>query len=220
MPAAARHANEKERNAARTREAILDAAEGLFAQQGYDGTSLNQVGALAGVSRGTPGYFFGSKEALYQAVLERCFGRVRDAIRSGRDRGIASQEQPEVVLAGAVSDYYDFILANPSFVRLMEREALAGTGGLERVPGSMIAADAVTAISEELGLDPSDGEEAAHLVLSIIGLCWFPAVHALTVMPALGFNPADQDFRERRKRHVVELVLKGVQGRIPVRSEA
>ena len=84
--------NDKERNAARSREAILDAAEELFALHGYDGTSLNQVGTQAGVSRGTPGYFFGSKEALYQAVLERCFGRVRDAIRSGRDRALASHE--------------------------------------------------------------------------------------------------------------------------------
>ena len=51
---------EKERNATRSRAAILDAAERLFAERGYDATSLTEVGAAAGVSRGTPGYFFGS----------------------------------------------------------------------------------------------------------------------------------------------------------------
>ena len=67
--------SEKERNPARSREAILDAGEALFAESGYEGTSLSDVGTLAGVSRGTPGYFFGSKAELYRAVLERCFFR-------------------------------------------------------------------------------------------------------------------------------------------------
>lgn len=220
MPANIKQLNDKERNATRSREAILDAAEELFSLQGYDGTSLNEVGTQAGVSRGTPGYFFGSKEALYQAVLERCFGRVRDAIRSGRDRALASHEPSEVVLAGAVAEYFDFIMENPNFVRLMEREALSGAEQLNRLPSANFAAEAVSAISEELGLDPGQGVEAAHLVLSIIGLCWFPAVHGSTVIPALGFDPADPHYREQRKQHVVELVLRGAQGRIPVKVPA
>ena len=94
---------ERERNAGRSREAILDAAEQLFAERGYDATSLNDVGAAAGVSRGTPGYFFGGKQPLYRAVLERCLERVRQAVRSGQVRALASREPPEVVLAGAVA---------------------------------------------------------------------------------------------------------------------
>ena len=117
---------EKERNAARSRAAILDAAERLFAEQGYDATSLTQVGAAAGVSRGTPGYFFGSKAELYQAVLERAFAEVREAVRAGRARALASSQSAETILAGAVSDYFDFLAARPNFVRLIEREALSG----------------------------------------------------------------------------------------------
>ncbi|MBA3443955.1 MAG: helix-turn-helix transcriptional regulator, partial [Gemmatimonadales bacterium] len=52
---------DKERDPKRSRAAILDAAERLFADQGYGATSLSEVGAIAGVSRATPGYFFGSK---------------------------------------------------------------------------------------------------------------------------------------------------------------
>ena len=69
---------DRERNGARTREAILDAAEALFAERGYEATSLNDIGAAASVSRGTPGYFFGSKLELYRAVLARCLEQVRD----------------------------------------------------------------------------------------------------------------------------------------------
>ena len=119
---------EKERNATRSRAAILDAAERLFAERGYDATSLHEVGAAAGVSRGTPGYFFGSKPDLYQAVLERAFAEVRDAVRVGRARALASSQGLEAILAGAVSDYFDFLAARPNFVRLIEREALNGAG--------------------------------------------------------------------------------------------
>ncbi len=48
---------DKERNPARSRAAILDAAERLFADQGYEATSLSAVGTAAGVSRGDPGLF-------------------------------------------------------------------------------------------------------------------------------------------------------------------
>ncbi len=61
------------RDPARSREAILGAAEKQFASQGYEQTSLQQIGQAAGVSRGTPGYFFGSKEQLYGEVPDRLF---------------------------------------------------------------------------------------------------------------------------------------------------
>ncbi len=212
---------EKERNPSRSREAILDAAERLFAEKGYDATSMQEVGLLAGLSRGTPGYFFGSKGALYRAVLDRCFAQVRLAVRSGRERTLASNQTGEVVLAGAVSDYFDFITSNPNFVRLIEWEALSGGQHLQKAsPHIETAQEAVAAISAELGLDQSQTAEAAQLLLSIIGLCWFPLVHASTVLTALGLNLADPHFLEDRKRHVVDLVLQGIKSRLAVAESA
>ena len=177
---------EKERNAARSRAAILDAAERLFAERGYDATSLTEVGAAAGVSRGTPGYFFGSKAELYRAVLERAFAEVREAVRAGRARALASSQAPEAILAGAVSDYFDFLAARPNFIRLIEREALSGGGQLEGVAHLSAGQEALAAISAELGLDDAESGDAAQLLLSIIALCWFPLIHARTVAPAVG----------------------------------
>ncbi|MGH9893103.1 MAG: TetR/AcrR family transcriptional regulator, partial [bacterium] len=198
------------RDPERSRSAILDAAERLFADQGYDATSLNQVGAAAGVSRGTPGYFFGSKAELYQAVLDRSFTEVREAVREGRDRALASNETPEAILAGAVSDYFDFLAARPHFVRLIEREALNGGRLPEGVSHLSAGQEALAAISAELGLDDSPSGEAAQLLLSIIALCWFPLVHTRTVAPAVGVGLDDPEALERRKRHVIALVLHGL----------
>ena len=191
---------------------ILDAAEQLFADQGYDATSLNQVGAAAGVSRGTPGYFFGSKADLYQAVLDRSFAEVREAVREGRARALASNESSETILAGAVSDYFDFLAARPNFVRLIEREALSGSRLPHGVSHLSAGQEALAAISAELGLDESASGEAAQLLLSIISLCWFHLIHGRTVAPAVGVRLEDADDLERRKRHVISLVLHGLRG--------
>jgi TetR/AcrR family transcriptional regulator len=203
---------EKSRNPDRSRAAILDAAERLFAEVGYDATSLTQVGAAAGVSRGTPGYFFRTKAELYQAVLDRSFAEVSEAVRAGRARALASNESPDTILAGAVSDYFDFLAARPNFVRLIEREALNGGRLPEGVSHISAGQEALAAISAELGLDDSESGEAAQLLLSIISLCWFPMIHARTVAPAVGVRLENADLLEQRKRHVIGLVLHGLRG--------
>ena len=206
---------ERERNATRSREQILDAAELLFADRGYDTTSLTEVGNHSGLSRATPGYFFGSKAELYRAVLERCFAEARQAVLRGRDRALVSQERPEVVLSGVIRDYFDFLAARPTFVRLMEREAL-GDGPPWEGPGLGVATGqaALAAIVEELGFDAGRSEEAAHLLISMVALCWFPLVHADTMINSLGLDARTPAFAEARKRHIVDLILNGVAGRL------
>lgn len=54
-----------------TRERILDAAERLFMEQGYDGTSMRQITSGAAVNLAAVNYHFGSKGALMQEVFRR-----------------------------------------------------------------------------------------------------------------------------------------------------
>jgi AcrR family transcriptional regulator len=56
-------------NGQRTRQAILDAALGLFADKGYFGTSLRDVAGTVGVRESALYNYFASKEALFEALL-------------------------------------------------------------------------------------------------------------------------------------------------------
>ncbi len=59
------------RAAQSTRERILDAAETLFMAHGYEATSLRMLTGAAEVNLAAVNYHFGSKEALFEAVLRR-----------------------------------------------------------------------------------------------------------------------------------------------------
>jgi AcrR family transcriptional regulator len=63
---------------AETRERLLDAAERIFAERGFEGASMRAVTQAAGASVSAANYHFGSKEALLRATLMRCVGPLNE----------------------------------------------------------------------------------------------------------------------------------------------
>src|SRR6516162_1889922 len=59
-----------------TRAHVIEVATHLFAEQGYDGTSIEAVQAAAGISRGSLYHHFTGKEALFWAVFEEVGARI------------------------------------------------------------------------------------------------------------------------------------------------
>ena len=64
------------RRAGATREKILSAATGLFADAGFDGVSIDAIARRAGVQLSLIRYHFGSKEELWQATVDAAYAEV------------------------------------------------------------------------------------------------------------------------------------------------
>ena len=79
-----------------TRTQILDAAERLFAERGYRGTSVRAITELAGANLAAVGYHFGSKAELVAAVVRRVIEPINAAQSDGLDRLLARSPQPSV----------------------------------------------------------------------------------------------------------------------------
>ena len=201
------------RDADRSRGAILAAAETLFAERGFDAVSLQGIGDAAGLSRGTPNYFFGSKQDLYVAVLERVFADREEATTRAFEpvRAWCESERAGSLrrpLTRAIESYMSFLLARPAFVRLIVREELRGGEGLrraEREATAMHAAlAAVRAIAGERSLRRFDVDDA---VLVLVSLTFSPLSQQSTFMAALGRDLSDGAVRRRHIRLVVEQML-------------
>src|ERR1700747_695989 len=72
-----------------TRERIMKAAERLFAEKGYDGTSVRAIVAKARVNQAAINYHFGGKDGLYREVLRAAFRALTETptLTCARDEG-------------------------------------------------------------------------------------------------------------------------------------
>jgi TetR/AcrR family transcriptional regulator len=208
---------DKVRDADRSREAILRAAEDLFAEEGFDAVSLGQIAAAAGLSRGTPSYFFGSKEQLYKGVLERAFREREEATRQACRPLVAWTESEAITplrraLTEAVEGYLDFLLRRPNFLKLIQREELSGAIRLKEAWRESKAIEeafaAVRAVASKRGLKAFAVGDA---VLVFVCLTFSPLAQRATFMAALGRNLNDTKERRQHVRLVVDQLL-GVVG--------
>lgn len=187
-----------------SKKAILDAAEGLFAEKGYEATSLQDICDLAGVTRGLPNYFFGSKETLYRFVLERTMTRSQDLVAFLREQAQKPSSSAEEILSIAIGRLFDDFVAHPTFIRITEWEALQGRY-LGTLPLQIqVLCEALQLLQESLGWQG----DAEQFLIDLVALCWFPVAHAKTFLKPLGINADDPDFLARYKQHVIALLLK------------
>jgi AcrR family transcriptional regulator len=110
------------RKGERTAERILDAAESLFAAQGYAGTTLRDVAGAVGVRIPSLYNHFPSKEALYAAVLERGIGPVLSALQEYVESRVRGRPDTARLLERVM----EVLAHRPDLARLVQHETLTG----------------------------------------------------------------------------------------------
>ena len=203
-------ANEQvRRSGALTRVAVLDAAERLFAARGYRGTSLEEIGREAGLSRGTPGYFFGSKQRLYGEVLDRILTRAQSTLAAtGAPTRDPSMPVPEL-LEELVAAHLGMLAADPTLVRLIQWETLEGHGQILGAIGAQ--AHAFVELIRGLGASEGDGRldetTATELLICAAAMCWFPLAHAGALERTFHRDPHSPEAVAAQAKTTVEFVL-------------
>ena len=88
------------------KDRLLDAAEGLFCERGFKGTSIRDIAASAGCNIASVNYYFGSKEKLYEQVWHRYLIPMRDA-RIGSINKVMSQAESLLNLEDLLKSFAD-----------------------------------------------------------------------------------------------------------------
>ncbi|CAL9562916.1 hypothetical protein SUDANB95_04633 [Actinosynnema sp. ALI-1.44] len=116
MPAAERRLS----TADERRETVLRTALATFGTKGYYGTTTGEVAKAAGISQAYVYRLFPDKQALFLAVVERCFTRIRESLADGVAR--ASSTTPDAVLF-AMADAYAKLIAGENALLLVQMHA-------------------------------------------------------------------------------------------------
>lgn len=110
------------RNPVESRARILRAAEECFAESGYEGARMQAIANRARINKRMLYHYFGSKQGLYAAVLDRNFEQIlRPACDAGREALAAGG--PRAAIRAIVRTYYDALRDHPRYVRLLLWEA-------------------------------------------------------------------------------------------------
>ena len=100
------------------RDQILETAAELFAQRGYHGVSVADLGAACGISGPALYKHFSSKQAM---LAEMLVSISEDLLREGRRR-VAATPEPEAALAALVDWHVDFALQHRPLIVVQDRD--------------------------------------------------------------------------------------------------
>jgi TetR/AcrR family transcriptional regulator len=185
-----------------TRDAILLEAQHCFADQGFAGTSLNDIAAGVGIRKTSLLHHFASKEAIYREVFESALsewvGRVEAAIAVPDLEGWSKADH-------VVTAAFDFFRANPEFVRIMQREALDGQGHLGMDLGTVLKPffdRAVGFFEKEMGEGHFRKHDPAQLIITGTSAILGFFSDAPFWAGVLGHDPLDDDFLDARMEHL------------------
>lgn len=122
----------KVRDSQKTRVAILDAAESVFAQSGFAGARIDTIAKTSGYNIGLIFRYFGDKRGLYTEVLKRSDIEISEVLSSlftpllANETVASDAYQFRPFLETIIRTFFDYLLAHPHLVRILTWEMADG----------------------------------------------------------------------------------------------
>jgi AcrR family transcriptional regulator len=198
-----------------TREAILDAAEVLFAERGVDGVAVRDLGRQLGLTPSSLYNHFPGKQALYEAVLERGlapFAALFDDTADGEVTPEGVRRTVDVIV--------DHLAAHPHLARLLQRALIEETTSVQDLVARWLHPlyERGTAAVRRLARDAEwDEREVPHLAIGLFAIvfAFFTNVPALRRMKGRRGEGYPVTALENQKRFLAAAIyrLVGPRGR-------
>ena len=200
---------ERVRDAERTRAEIIEVASHEFADQGYAGARVDEIAAKTRTTKRMIYYYFGGKEGLYLAVLERAYRR----IRSLEQQLDVDHLEPVEALRQLAELTFDHHESHQDFVRLVAIENIHYARHLLRSGSREVLAapalDVLTRIMERgraAGLFRDDVDALdVHMIIS--AFCVFRGANRYTFQAIFDRDLLDPRLRDHLRKIIGDLVV-------------
>ena len=208
-PAKAGTAGRRKRDAVATRERILKVGLAEFCAHGYGGARTARIARQAKCNIRMLYHYFGSKEALYIAALERVYSQIR---AEEVDLDFANLEPVEGI-AALVEFTFDYMAEHQEFVQLATIENIQHGRYLKRLKsipqGTVNLIEGITKLlrrGQKAKLFRK-GADPVQLYISILSLSYLHLSNKYTLSISYGENLQDAGWLAARRGHVKEMVL-------------
>jgi len=204
--------SKRQLTALRTREDILEVAGHEFSEKGLAGARIDEIAEKTQTSKRMIYYHFGSKDGLYQAVLQRAYETIRNQEQAARFEDLS----PEQALRAIIGHNFDYHFEHPDFVRLVMNENVHKGEHIAQIPGmrernrTVIAA--LGAILKK-GVDQGvfrDGIDPVDLHMTISALSFYNVSNRYTFRQNFGVDFAESAQKARRRVQIIDCVLRWV----------
>lgn len=198
----------QQRDAEKSKQRILAAAEQEFADKGFFGARVDEIAANAQINKRMIYAYFGDKEKLYQQVLTRVYRRMEDV----EWELVELRHTGRQLVQEIISAYFDFLERDPAFVNILMWENLNKGRYLEEVESSRIERGTIRYFVEELETGRKSGIFRAdidpwHTAMSMITTCFANFSNRHTLSKLFHADLLDQEMIRQRKQHTIELML-------------
>lgn len=203
------------RDAERTQQAILAAAEVEFAHKGLAGARVDVIADRAGANKRMLYYYFGSKEGLYLAVLERAYIAMRQAERELNLVDLAPLE----AIRRLVEFKFDYCQSHPLWIPILSGENMLGAKYLKRsrklhdMHSSLVGVIRQVLNAGEAAGTIRTGIDPLHLYLSVSAESYFYFSNAATLSAAFGRPLLSEAEQKLRRKHCVDVIMSYVRAR-------
>jgi AcrR family transcriptional regulator len=199
------------RDPVRTRSRLLAAGVRLFSARGYHGVAVDEIVAAACCNKRMLYHYFGDKEGLYVEVLRQVYARM-EAAEMAPPPASATTEQ---AIRAVIAQHFEFLAANPAFVKLLLWENLNEGRLLAKHPGLLSKAPIIERLRELLERGRDRGELAGvgdvrHLLVLMIGMCFIYFSNRHTLRQAVGLDADRPQVRRRGLRLAQDAFLAAV----------
>ncbi len=200
---------ERRRDPERTRREILDVATREFAQQGYAGARVDEIAQQTRTTKRMIYYYFGGKEQLYIAALERVYSLLREE----EQRLDVEHLDPVAGIRRLAELTFDHHESHPDFIRLVSIENIHRA---ELIAKSRTLTElntpAVTVISKILERGYAEGifrhrADAIDVHMIISSFCFFRVANRYTFRSAFGHDLLADEQRDHYRQMLGDLVV-------------
>jgi TetR/AcrR family transcriptional regulator len=186
---------------------ILAAAERVFAGAGFGGATMAAIADAAGLPKANLHYYFGSKQALYRAVLART---LEDWLVP--TVGITPDADPKVAIEQYIRAKMALTMQRPHASKVFANELLHGAPVVKALLGSelrqLVLAKAAV-INQWISARRMAPVDPVHLFFTIWAATQTYADFDVQVCAVLGQTELSADDQVRATEHVVALILRG-----------